>query len=338
MRVARRLRAAREAIATAESCTGGLLAKCLTDLPAARITSSGAGSPIRMRRSRRNCGSRAGFSPALAPSARKWHSRWCVAPGGVEGAARRRDHRDCGSGGRQCRKAGRHRLDRLGLSEARACAHPRDVIPVSGRPRRHSAAGDADGPRGPHGVVIAATGRGARTLRLFFALWPDDALRTALAAATAPAIAQVAGQVVPPGNLHVTLAFLGPGTGLGAGAAVRGRRAGPLARRRSRLRAPRILGQAQGAGRDARINSGGRPRDRGAALDRARAHRLRAGGPALAAAPHACARIRRPPPENLVLAPIVPTGDALPWRLALVDSSSHPEGPRYKPIADWPIG
>jgi nicotinamide-nucleotide amidase len=32
-RVARRLRAAREAIATAESCTGGLLAKCLTDLP-----------------------------------------------------------------------------------------------------------------------------------------------------------------------------------------------------------------------------------------------------------------------------------------------------------------
>jgi nicotinamide-nucleotide amidase len=33
MRVAKRLRAAREAIATAESCTGGLLSKCLTDLP-----------------------------------------------------------------------------------------------------------------------------------------------------------------------------------------------------------------------------------------------------------------------------------------------------------------
>ena len=32
-RVARRLRGAREAIATAESCTGGWLAKCLTDLP-----------------------------------------------------------------------------------------------------------------------------------------------------------------------------------------------------------------------------------------------------------------------------------------------------------------
>jgi len=33
IRVAKRLRAAHEAIATAESCSGGLLAKCLTDLP-----------------------------------------------------------------------------------------------------------------------------------------------------------------------------------------------------------------------------------------------------------------------------------------------------------------
>jgi nicotinamide-nucleotide amidase len=32
MRVARRLRAAGEGVATAESCTGGMLAKCLTDI------------------------------------------------------------------------------------------------------------------------------------------------------------------------------------------------------------------------------------------------------------------------------------------------------------------
>ncbi len=33
MRVGRRLRAAGEGLATAESCTGGMLAKCLTDIP-----------------------------------------------------------------------------------------------------------------------------------------------------------------------------------------------------------------------------------------------------------------------------------------------------------------
>ena len=33
MRVARRMRAAGESLVTAESCTGGMLAKCLTDLP-----------------------------------------------------------------------------------------------------------------------------------------------------------------------------------------------------------------------------------------------------------------------------------------------------------------
>ena len=33
MRVARRLRAAGEGLVTAESCTGGMLAKCLTDIP-----------------------------------------------------------------------------------------------------------------------------------------------------------------------------------------------------------------------------------------------------------------------------------------------------------------
>ena len=26
-----------------------------------------------------------------------------------------------------------------------------------------------------------------------------------------------------------------------------------------------------------------------------------------------------------------------PWRLALVESSAHPDGPRYQPLADWPL-
>lgn len=43
------------------------------------------------------------------------------------------------------------------------------------------------------------------TLRLFFALWPDDATRTALMQLQAP----IKGRIVPYGNLHMTLAFLG---------------------------------------------------------------------------------------------------------------------------------
>lgn len=44
--------------------------------------------------------------------------------------------------------------------------------------------------------------------RLFFALWPDQALRSTLEAARAR-LFPLAGRPVDPGNLHVTLAFLG---------------------------------------------------------------------------------------------------------------------------------
>jgi RNA 2',3'-cyclic 3'-phosphodiesterase len=50
------------------------------------------------------------------------------------------------------------------------------------------------------------------TRRLFFALWPDQAMREALAAATDDALRAVRavhGLPVPIANLHVTLAFLG---------------------------------------------------------------------------------------------------------------------------------
>lgn len=43
------------------------------------------------------------------------------------------------------------------------------------------------------------------TLRLFFALWPDDATRTALMQLQAP----MRGRIIPYANLHLTLAFLG---------------------------------------------------------------------------------------------------------------------------------
>ena len=47
------------------------------------------------------------------------------------------------------------------------------------------------------------------TRRLFFALWPDDAQRAALAHATRKAVRSSGGRPVPEHSLHVTLAFLG---------------------------------------------------------------------------------------------------------------------------------
>lgn len=46
-------------------------------------------------------------------------------------------------------------------------------------------------------------------LRLFFALWPDEPVRAALAAAAAPLLDSCRGRRVPARNYHLTLAFLG---------------------------------------------------------------------------------------------------------------------------------
>jgi 2'-5' RNA ligase len=48
-------------------------------------------------------------------------------------------------------------------------------------------------------------------------------------------------------------------------------------------------------------------------------------------------QVRRPPPDGLVMGPLAGPGPEPPWRLALVESSAHPDGPRYKPLADWPL-
>lgn len=45
--------------------------------------------------------------------------------------------------------------------------------------------------------------------RLFFALWPDEPMRHAMAEATGEAARASGGRPVPAGNLHVTMAFLG---------------------------------------------------------------------------------------------------------------------------------
>lgn len=45
--------------------------------------------------------------------------------------------------------------------------------------------------------------------RIFFALWPDDALREQIEENTRSAIQQAGGRRIPAGNLHVTLVFIG---------------------------------------------------------------------------------------------------------------------------------
>jgi 2'-5' RNA ligase len=175
-------------------------------------------------------------------------------------------------------------------------------------------------------------------LRLFFALWPGDAHRAALAQAAAAAVAQVAGRPVPPGNLHVTLAFIGavPGRTFARLVAVGGSGPWPAVRMDfSRIEywaKPKVLVAMP---------------DAVPAAAQAIVERLWQGLEPLGFSreprpwrPHLTLvrRVSRPPPENLPIAP-VPAGSGAPaWRLALVDSLGSPDGPRYKPLADWPLG
>lgn len=46
-------------------------------------------------------------------------------------------------------------------------------------------------------------------MRLFFALWPDERVRAALALTAAECRDRCRGRPIPPANLHATLAFLG---------------------------------------------------------------------------------------------------------------------------------
>jgi len=54
-----------------------------------------------------------------------------------------------------------------------------------------------------------AEARAAATARLFFALWPDDAVRAALVDWATALRRECGGRPTRPGNLHMTLAFLG---------------------------------------------------------------------------------------------------------------------------------
>lgn len=175
--------------------------------------------------------------------------------------------------------------------------------------------------------------------RLFFALWPGRCLRQAIAAATDGVLAGLAGKRVPASNLHVTLAFLGavPGRALAELIAVGG--GGPW---------PRVALDFD------RIEYWPRPRVLVALPDQ-----LPPAGAEIvdrlwsALEPKGLRREKRPWSPHLTLmrklrhplardfAPAIPrepARDASDWGLALVESETLPEGPRYRPLADWPLG
>lgn len=185
-------------------------------------------------------------------------------------------------------------------------------------------------------MTVPGAGRHHK-LRLFFALWPAAAERAALADAAAPAVARVDGQAVPPANLHVTLAFVGMVSEqvLARLVELGGRGPWPSVSldfaRIEYWAQPRVLvampDEAPAAGQEIveRLLRGIEP--------------LNFTRDARPWHPHLTLvrRIRLPPPGPLMLAPVkrMPGGPA--WRLALVESCTHPDGPLYKPLADWPL-
>jgi RNA 2',3'-cyclic 3'-phosphodiesterase len=180
---------------------------------------------------------------------------------------------------------------------------------------------------------------GPRKLRLFFALWPDDAMRQTLAAAAAPTVAEVDGESVPAANFHVTLAFLGAVQGqtfvrlVEAGGRDRHPRVELVFDQIEFWVKPKVLVAMPSLVPAAAISIVDRLWGRMSPLGLER--ELRPWQPHLTLV----RRVRRRPPDHLRLE--AATGNrrsTAGWKLALVESVTHAEGPRYKPLAEWPLG
>lgn len=175
-------------------------------------------------------------------------------------------------------------------------------------------------------------------LRLFFALWPDAGLRDCIAEAAARAVSLVPGQRVPPANLHVTLAFLGQvaeqavPTLMGIGDRGPWPRVALDLERVDYWPKPKVLVAMPETVPPAGI----------ACVDRlwksleplGFVREVRPWWPHLTLV----RQVRRPPPAGLELRLSArPARDPFAWRLALVESVTHPEGARYTPLANWPF-
>ncbi|HEU0224251.1 MAG TPA: RNA 2',3'-cyclic phosphodiesterase [Steroidobacteraceae bacterium] len=177
-----------------------------------------------------------------------------------------------------------------------------------------------------------------RLRRLFFALWPDPALRRALAGATADAAAWAAGSRMPPANLHVTLAFLGmvPEDDIPELLAIGQRGHWPRIQldfdRVEYWRKPKVLVAMPVTIPEAGV--------RIVDLLWSPLEQLGYEREARPWLPHLTLvrKVSRPPPrgEELPIPPR-PARDAGAWKLALVESVTDPAGPRYTPLARWAL-
>jgi RNA 2',3'-cyclic 3'-phosphodiesterase len=186
--------------------------------------------------------------------------------------------------------------------------------------------------------VKGGKGSSARKLRLFFALWPGDEQRAALAEAASGVVAGIPGRPVPPANFHVTLVFLGavPAPTFAQLVEVGGRGHWPAVALGfvsiEYWAKPRIVVAMPEAVPDSGLEIVDRLWRAVAQLGFER--EVRPWRPHLTL----LRQVRRPPPENLAIAPVPSDGREAAWRLALVESSSHPDGVRYRPLADWRLG
>ncbi|MDP9200228.1 MAG: RNA 2',3'-cyclic phosphodiesterase [Pseudomonadota bacterium] len=156
---------------------------------------------------------------------------------------------------------------------------------------------------------------------------------------TGPTIAAIAGKPVQPANLHVTAAFLGvvPGHGVADLVAVGGRVEHPAVelafQRLEYWPKPRVVvavtARVPPAGRQivdwlwTELEALGYEREQ------------RPWHPHLTLVRHA--RLAPAPNFGPPLPVGAANGAATGWQLALVESSTHPEGVRYRPLATWPL-
>jgi 2'-5' RNA ligase len=174
--------------------------------------------------------------------------------------------------------------------------------------------------------------------RLFFALWPEPALRRALDRATADAASRAAGNRMPAANLHVTLAFLGlvPEGSIPDILAIGHRGRWPRVQldfdRVEYWPKPRVLVAMPVAVPEAGI--------RIVASLWESLERLGFEREARPWQPHLTIvrKVSRPPPRGVELPiPRHPVRDGGAWKLALVESVTDPAGARYTPLALWPL-